>query len=215
MGTSQRELPPSHPHPLARTTTASRSCGAKRGEKASRAVRARTPLPPPPALRFPRSPWSSARRIRAMCEPSAPAQPPTQLLSLPRVLRNARSPRGGARTDSARCTPACSIPGLWGGREGGMVEGLLPQMLGPSGFGCGKAQRMEGGWLRCSQLRSQPCRGGHRAVGSPKPFLIRTSSGTVTDGTRSLSPFLPRVPPGSPPVSAIGSHYRPRTAQPR
>lgn len=130
-----------------------------------------------------------------MCEPSAPAQPPTQLLSLPRVLRNARSPRGGARTDSARCTPACSIPGLWGGEGGGMVEGLLPQMLGPSGFGCGKAQRMEGGWLRCSQLRSQPCRGGHRAVGSPKPFLIRTSSGTVTDGTRSLSPFLPRVPP--------------------
>lgn len=87
---------------------------------------------------------------------------------------------------------------------GGGVEGLLPRILFPIGFGCERARRMEGERLRCFQLWSQLCRGGHRAVGSPKPFLIRTSSGTMTDGTRSLSPSPPWVPP----VSAIGSTTR-------
>lgn len=114
------------------------------------------PSPPPPALRFPRSPWSSARRIRAMCEPSAPAQPPTQLLSLPRVLRNARSPRGGARTDSARCTPACSIPGLWGGEGGDWWRGCSRRCSVPAGSAAGRPREWrEGG---CGVPSSGPSR---------------------------------------------------------
>lgn len=103
----------------------------------------------------------------------------------------------GLTQHSLRAPPCCSIP------ERCRAGTAAPPGLVPAPGG--------GERLGCPQLQSQLCLGGYPAVGSPKPFLIRTSSGTTTDSTLrsaaawALSPLFAQEPPTSP----ISSHCPP------
>lgn len=103
----------------------------------------------------------------------------------------------GLTQHSLRAPPCCSIPERCGAGTAA-PPGLVPAAGG-------------GERLGCPQLQSQLCLGGYPAVGSPKPFLIRTSSGTTTDSTLGsatawpLSPLFAQEPPTSP----ISSHCPP------
>lgn len=119
LGTSHTPHPPLH-HPLARTTTASRSCGAKGGEKARRAVRAQTPIPPsPPRPAVPTLPpelstedWSHVRTLRTS---SASHAAPLAASCFSRTL--GAHEEGPGLTQRVAPPPAASLGG--GGGDGG------------------------------------------------------------------------------------------------
>lgn len=103
----------------------------------------------------------------------------------------------GLTQHSLRAPPCCSIP------ERCRAGTAAPPGLVPAAGG--------GERLGCPQLQSQLCLGGYPAVGSPKPFLIRTSSGTTTDSTLGSATAWPLGPlfAQEPPTSPISSHCPP------